>query len=72
MGSYPDGLDERRAEALQAIRAMAGQVATLAQLDARRIFPLGYSVVATRPGAGPIARPPGDRTPPASRTRGGS
>lgn len=62
VGSYPDGRDTRRAEAAATLRAMSAQVASYAGLDARRVFPLGYSIVATRPAAGPPAlRPRGDR-----------
>ena len=61
MGSYPDGRDPRRAEAIMALRAMAAQIASFADLDARMILPLGYSVVARRPGgadpAGAAERP---------------
>jgi SAM-dependent methyltransferase len=60
MGTYPDGRDGARAEAAAAMRAMAAQVAGFAELDARRVLPLGYSVAATRP-AGAAGRGPGDR-----------
>ena len=50
MGRYPDGRDGRRAEAQMTLRAMAAKIASYADLDARMIFPLGYSVVARRPG----------------------
>ena len=49
VGNYPDGRDPERAHAAAALRAMAGQVATFAGLDARGIFPLGYSIAAVRP-----------------------
>jgi SAM-dependent methyltransferase len=49
MGRAPDGLDGRRAEAAAALRELAGHVAALAPLDARRILPLGYSAVAVKP-----------------------
>lgn len=63
VGSYPDGRDELRADAVATLRAMSDQVASYAGLDARQIFPLGYSVVATRPAAGPTEpRPRPDRT----------
>jgi SAM-dependent methyltransferase len=51
MGSYPDGLDGRRAEVLALLREMARTVASFDDLDARMVFPLGYSVVARRPDA---------------------
>jgi SAM-dependent methyltransferase len=49
MGSYPDGRNGRRAEALAMLRGMAVQIARYADLDARMILPLGYSVAASRP-----------------------
>jgi hypothetical protein len=62
VGSYPDGRDAQRAEAAAMLRAMSAQVASYAGLDARQIFPLGYSVVATRPAAQPAEpRPQEDR-----------
>ncbi len=53
MGSYPDGRDPVRDQVKAALRAMAEQVAGYQGLDARLIFPLGYSLVATRPDAAP-------------------
>ena len=50
IGRYPDGNDPRRAEAAAMLQAMAVRVAAYEGLDARLVFPLGYSVVATRPG----------------------
>jgi SAM-dependent methyltransferase len=61
MGRYPDDLGPRRAEALSALRAMAAALASYADLDARKIFPLGYSVVALRPTGPKSLRPSGDR-----------
>jgi SAM-dependent methyltransferase len=49
MGRAPDGLDERREAAAELLAELAGQVAELAPLEARRIFPLGYSATARRP-----------------------
>ncbi len=51
IGSYPDGRDRERAEAVATLRAMAVKIASYSSLDARMIFPLGYSVVARRPEA---------------------
>jgi hypothetical protein len=48
MGSAPDGLDERRADAGRLLEELADQVARLAPLDAQRILPLGYSAVGVR------------------------
>jgi SAM-dependent methyltransferase len=53
MGRYPDGKDGRRAEVQSMLQAMAVTVASFSDLDARGIFPLGYSVVAIRPTDGP-------------------
>src|SRR5262249_36551012 len=61
MGSYPDGRDRERAEALADMRAMAARLITYADLDARKIFPLGYSVVARRPGTDEPAEPRSQR-----------
>ena len=58
IGRYPDGRDARRAEATAALRAMAVKVAAYEGLDARWIFPLGYSVAATR---GASEAPNGER-----------
>jgi SAM-dependent methyltransferase len=49
MGRAPDGLNERREAAAALLAELAGQVAELAPLDARRILPLGYSATARRP-----------------------
>jgi SAM-dependent methyltransferase len=48
LGSAPDGLDERRAEAGPLLRALAGELAALAPLDARRLLPLGFRARARR------------------------
>lgn len=56
MGRYPDGQDERRGEVQRALHEMAARVASYADLDARMIFPLGYSVVARRPGPDVLPR----------------
>ena len=48
MGRAPDGLDARREEAGRALALLADRVAELAPLDARWVFPLGYSVSASR------------------------
>jgi SAM-dependent methyltransferase len=63
MGSYPDGRDHERAQALGVLRAMAVQLATYADLDARGIFPLGYSVVARRPAPNQAPRERGGSLP---------
>ena len=57
MGRYPDGKDAQRAQVQSMLHAMAATVATFSDLDARGIFPLGYSVVATRPGGDPAPAP---------------
>jgi hypothetical protein len=68
MGRYPDGKDAQRAQVQSMLHAMAATVATFSELDARAIFPLGYSIVARRPGGDPapapeaIAEIPGART----------
>ena len=57
MGRAPDGLDNEREQAAAFLRSTADVVASFAHLDAKRIFPLGYSVVATTPVAavpGPV------------------
>jgi SAM-dependent methyltransferase len=46
MGSAPDGLDERRRAAAEALAALAEQVAELGPLDASHTFPLGYTAIA--------------------------
>jgi SAM-dependent methyltransferase len=69
MGSYPDGRDRERAEALADLRAMAAKLTTYADLDARQIFPLGYSVVARRPGVDEPAEQSGERVEPLSGAR---
>lgn len=62
IGRYPDGRDAMREHAIGELYAMADQVAAYTGLDARWVFPLGYSVVATRPGVEPApAAPPCDR-----------
>ena len=61
MGRYPDGKDAQRAQVQSMLHAMAATVATFSDLDARGIFPLGYSVVATRPGGDPPPAPGGRR-----------
>lgn len=48
LGSAPDGLDERRAEAGPVLRALASELAELAPLDARRALPLGFRARARR------------------------
>jgi hypothetical protein len=57
MGRYPDGKDGRRAEVQSMLHAMAATVASFSDLDARDIFPLGYSVAARRPGGDPAPAP---------------
>jgi SAM-dependent methyltransferase len=61
MGSYPDGRDQRRLEAVAALHSMSARLASYADLDARMILPLGYSVAARRPGAQPRPAPVRDR-----------
>ncbi len=51
IGRYPDGRDAQRAQATATLRAMAAEVAGYEGLDARWIFPLGYSVAAVRAAA---------------------
>jgi methyltransferase family protein len=64
VGTYPDGQDARRGEAVATLRAMATQVASFSGLDARGILPLGYSVVATRPiHSDPASATPTDSDP---------
>jgi SAM-dependent methyltransferase len=48
MGTAPDGLDERRAQVAATFQELAPQIAALAPLDARHVFPLGYQASATR------------------------
>jgi SAM-dependent methyltransferase len=48
LGSAGDGLDERRAEAGEALRGLAREIAALAPLDAEWTLPLGYGAVAVR------------------------
>jgi hypothetical protein len=57
MGRYPDGKDAQRAQVQSMLHAMAATVATFSELDARGIFPLGYSIVARRPGGDPAPAP---------------
>jgi SAM-dependent methyltransferase len=50
IGRAPDGLDARREDAGRTLAELADRVAELAPLDARWVFPLGYSASAcTRP-----------------------
>lgn len=60
MGRYPDGQDARRVEALAVLRAMAAKITSYADLDARMILPLGYSVVARRAGDDDASAVPAD------------
>lgn len=48
LGSAPDGLDARREEAGEMLRALARELAELSPLDTRRILPLGYRAKAVR------------------------
>lgn len=48
MGEAPDGLDDKRRDAAATLLALAGQVAELAPLDARRVLPLGFNATARR------------------------
>ena len=50
VGSYPDGRDAQRDEAKALLRAVADKIETYVGLDARWIFPLGWSVAAIKPG----------------------
>ncbi len=50
MGRAPDGLDDDREQAAQALWTLAEDVARLAPLDVRRILPLGYAAFARKPG----------------------
>jgi SAM-dependent methyltransferase len=56
IGTYPDGRDGGRAHALARLRAMAAEVASYAELDARWVFPLGYRVTAIKGAAAPVVR----------------
>jgi SAM-dependent methyltransferase len=49
MGSAPDGLDQRREQAADALGRLADSIAELGRLDTRMILPLGYAVSAVRP-----------------------
>jgi SAM-dependent methyltransferase len=49
LGSAPDGLNDRRAEAGPMLRALADELAALGPLDARRLLPLGFRARARRP-----------------------
>jgi SAM-dependent methyltransferase len=57
MGRYPDGKDAQRAQVQSMLHAMAATVATFSDLDAREIFPLGFSIAARRPGGDPAPAP---------------
>jgi SAM-dependent methyltransferase len=48
LGRAGDGLDPRREEAAAMLRALAGQLAELAPLDAGCTLPLGYTATGTR------------------------
>lgn len=48
MGHAADGLDARRDEAREFLRSLAAQIASLAPLDVRFTFPLGYAASAWR------------------------
>jgi SAM-dependent methyltransferase len=50
VGRYPDGKDPVRAQAATAMRQTAQSLDNLSGLDSRWIFPLGYSIRATKPG----------------------
>jgi SAM-dependent methyltransferase len=49
LGSAPDGLDGRRREAGELLRALAGELAELAALDTQWMLPLGFRATAVRP-----------------------
>jgi len=68
MGRYPDGKDAQRAQVQSMLHAMAATVATFSELDVRGIFPLGYSIVARRPGGDPPAAPEAIAEIPGART----
>jgi SAM-dependent methyltransferase len=51
LGSAPDGLDTRREEAAELLRALAGRLAELAPLDTRGLLPLGFRATAARAAA---------------------
>jgi SAM-dependent methyltransferase len=49
MGRRPDGLDACREEVAAGLIELADRIAQLAPLDASRILPLGYTLIAQRP-----------------------
>jgi SAM-dependent methyltransferase len=55
MGRRPDGLDPQREFAAHVLSHMADLVATFAPLDTQHIFPLGYTVTASKPERVPNA-----------------
>jgi SAM-dependent methyltransferase len=57
LGAYPDGRDGERAQAAADLGAMAQRMLAYSSLDVRRILPLGYGVVAERPGGGAQTAP---------------
>ncbi|MCW2954494.1 MAG: type 11 methyltransferase [Conexibacter sp.] len=50
MGRAPDGLDGRREQASAALLRLAPEIERLAPLDVARLLPLGYALVARKPG----------------------
>jgi SAM-dependent methyltransferase len=56
LGSYPDGRDPVRAQVGAAMQAIAAQVESLNELDARWILPLGFSARAHKPAVGGTSR----------------
>jgi SAM-dependent methyltransferase len=47
---HVEGMSTQAAQAANTLRALAGEVARLAPLDARRVLPLGFTIEARRPG----------------------
>lgn len=67
LGKTGNDSDQTRQAAFQRLEQMADELVDLAPLDARRSFPLGYSVVAVRP-ARSIGPQPATPTPPRANT----
>jgi SAM-dependent methyltransferase len=49
MGDAEDGLGEQRVAARELLETVANEIARLAPLDSRRIMPLGYTALASKP-----------------------
>jgi SAM-dependent methyltransferase len=57
VGPYPDGRDAARAQLGAAMSDLAARVESLRALDSRWIFPLGFSVRATKASVAPSSEP---------------